>query len=148
MVGDLSVVEEDGMIIKILFGKNIASDEEEKETPLIKKTIAELREYFEGKRKVFSVPLSLKGTVFQKKVWEALQTVPYGETRSYQEIAVLAGNKKAARAVGMANNKNPISIVIPCHRVIGKDGSLVGYGGGLDKKKQLLELEQANKDKR
>ncbi len=148
MVGDLSVVEEDGMIIKILFGKNIASDEEEKETPLIKKTIAELREYFEGKRKVFSVPLSLKGTVFQKKVWEALQTIPYGETRSYQEIAVLAGNKKAARAVGMANNKNPISIVIPCHRVIGKDGSLVGYGGGLDKKKQLLELEQANKDKR
>ena len=88
-----------------------------------------------------SLPLSLHGTEFQKRVWRALCDIPYGHSASYQEIAAAAGDIRAARAVGMANNRNHIVIVIPCHRVIGKDGSLVGYGGGLDKKKYLLDLE-------
>lgn len=105
-------------------------------------TQMELEEYFAGKRKTFSVPLSLHGTPFQKKVWTALCTIPYGETRSYSEIAEAVGNPKACRAVGMANNKNPILIIVPCHRVIGKNGSLVGYGGGLPIKEKLLKLEK------
>lgn len=101
----------------------------------------ELDEYFAGKRKEFSVPLSLQGTEFQKKVWNALCDIPYGETRCYSDIAAAINNPKGCRAVGMANNKNPVMILVPCHRVIGKDGSLVGYGGGLPMKKYLLELE-------
>ncbi|MDD4077802.1 MAG: methylated-DNA--[protein]-cysteine S-methyltransferase [Bacilli bacterium] len=105
----------------------------------------ELREYFAGKRKEFSFPYKLKGTEFQIKVWEALCHIPYGETRSYQDIAIAVGNPKAYRAVGMANNKNPIIIAIPCHRVIGTDGKLIGYGGGIEMKKILLDLEKKNK---
>lgn len=111
-------------------------------SPYLLQTQMELEEYFAGKRKTFSVPLSLHGTQFQKKVWTALCTIPYGETRSYSEIAEAVGNPKACRAVGMANNKNPILIIIPCHRVIGKDGSLVGYGSGLPIKEKLLKLEK------
>lgn len=111
------------------------------ESPLIAQAKQELEEYFAGKRTVFEVPLCLRGTPFQKKVWEALRQIPYGETRSYQEVAVMAGNPKACRAVGMANNRNPVSIIVPCHRVIGKNGSLTGYGGGLDVKTYLLKLE-------
>jgi len=113
-----------------------------RETELIKKTAARLEEYFKGKRKQFDIPLSYEGTVFQKSVWRALQKIPYGSTCSYKEIAAAAGNSKACRAAGMANNRNPIVIIIPCHRVIGADGSLIGYGGGLEKKRYLLELEQ------
>ena len=102
----------------------------------------ELEEYFAGTRQTFDLPLAPKGTAFQQKVWAALREIPYGQTRSYGEIAAIVGNPKASRAVGMANNQNPISILIPCHRVIGKDGSLTGYGGGTEKKKWLLELEQ------
>lgn len=108
----------------------------------------QLKEYFEGKRTAFSLPLLPEGTAFQQKVWKALETIPYGETRSYKEIAELAGCPQGFRAVGMANNRNPISIVIPCHRVIGADGGLVGYGGGLHLKKQLLDLEQRTKARR
>ncbi len=92
---------------------------------------------------MFDLPLEPAGTEFQKSVWVALQAIPYGETRSYGDMARQIGNPKACRAVGMANNRNPISIVIPCHRVIGADGSLVGYGGGLDLKQKLLTLEGA-----
>ena len=95
----------------------------------------------DGKRKSFDLPLKPEGTEFQKKVWNALLDIPYGETRSYKDIAVAIGNPKACRAVGMANNRNPISIIIPCHRVIGANGSLVGYGGGLPIKIELLNLE-------
>ncbi len=109
---------------------------------LQKKALFELKEYFEGKLTEFTLPLAPEGTEFQKKVWRALCTIPYGETRSYGEIAKLIGNPRACRAVGGANNKNPIMIVIPCHRVIGADGSLVGYAGGTDIKKRLLELER------
>ena len=117
----------------------------EEETPLIRRAWEELREYFAGERKVFDLPLSLHGTQFQKEDWVALQTIPYGETRSYGEIAKLLGKPKACRAVGMANHSNAINIVIPCHRVIGQNGKLVGYGGGLSIKEFLLELEKKYK---
>lgn len=113
------------------------------ETPLLKETSRQLQEYFEGKRTVFSLPLAPVGTEFQKKCWDALLTIPYGETRSYKDIAIAIGNEKACRAVGMANHNNPISIIIPCHRVIGANGSMVGYGGGLPVKEYLLKMEGA-----
>lgn len=102
---------------------------------------AQILEYFSRKRKSFDIPLSITGSEFQQKVWGALREIPYGETRSYQQIAEAIGNRKAVRAVGMANNRNPIVIIIPCHRVIGKDGKLVGYAGGIDRKQFLLEME-------
>lgn len=104
----------------------------------------EVMEYLSGKRKAFDFTYELNGTAFQKKVWEELTHIPYGETRTYKEIAIAIKNPKASRAVGMANNKNPISIVIPCHRVIGSDSKLTGYAGGLDMKKALLDLERRN----
>jgi methylated-DNA-[protein]-cysteine S-methyltransferase len=112
------------------------------ETPLIRKAAKQLNEYLAGKREAFDLPLEPEGTQFQKAVWKALTGIPYGETRTYKDIAESIGNPKACRAVGMANNKNPIAILIPCHRVIGADGKLVGYAGGLDIKKKLLELEK------
>lgn len=105
----------------------------------------QLDEYFKGTRKTFDFPYKLHGTPFQKTVWAALREIPYGETRSYKDIAEAIGCPRAFRAVGMANHANPIFIAIPCHRVIGADGSLVGYGGGLGMKKLLLELERRNK---
>ncbi len=103
--------------------------------------MAQLDEYFEGERQSFDMEFELHGTEFQKRVWWALYDIPFGETRSYKQIAEAIDNPKACRAVGMANNRNPISIVIPCHRVIGADGKMVGYGGGLDMKEFLLRLE-------
>ena len=114
------------------------------ETPLLKEASRQLEEYFSGKRKEFSLPLAPAGTAFQQSVWNALKDIPYGQTRSYGQIARTLGNARAGRAVGMANSKNPISVIIPCHRVIGSDGKLVGYGGGLDKKAYLLALEKEN----
>ena len=107
----------------------------------------QLGEYFAGQRKVFDLPLNPKGTDFSRLVWSKLRSIPYGETRSYKQIAAEAGNAKACRAVGMANNKNPIMVIVPCHRVIGSDGSLVGYAGGTDLKKRLLELEERWRNK-
>jgi methylated-DNA-[protein]-cysteine S-methyltransferase len=112
---------------------------------VLKKAKKQLDEYFKGKRDQFDVPLFFSGTVFQKKVWRALMRIPYGQTLSYGELAREIGKPKAARAVGMANNKNPLCIIVPCHRVIGADGSLTGYAGGLDKKKWLLKLEKPKK---
>lgn len=103
--------------------------------------VAQLAEYFRGERTEFDLPLAPDGTAFQRSVWEALQEIPFGETRSYAEIAKRIGKAKACRAVGLANGRNPIAVVIPCHRVIGADGSLTGYGGGLGRKKVLLDLE-------
>lgn len=102
----------------------------------------EIMEYLNGNRKSFDIKYEINGTEFQKKVWKELTNIPYAETRSYKEIAVAVGNPKASRAVGMANNKNPIAIIVPCHRVIGSDGKLVGYAGGLDMKRALLNLEK------
>jgi methylated-DNA-[protein]-cysteine S-methyltransferase len=115
---------------------------ERSETPLIKNAASQLDEYFTGLRKAFDLPLSLKGTEFQRSVWNALLTVGYGETRSYKDIAAQIGKPLAVRAVGSANHHNPIAIIVPCHRVIGHDGSLTGYGGGLHVKQFLLDLEK------
>lgn len=112
------------------------------ETPLLQEAKIQLQQYFQGQRMEFDLPLSLKGTEFQLEVWRALCTIPYGKTRSYQDIAIQVKRPKAFRAVGMANHVNPVSIIIPCHRVIGKKGSLVGYGGGIEKKETLLLLER------
>ena len=145
-VGELLICEENGFLTHIVFmnhtGKFDLTQHEKKSTPLIQKCILQLNEYFDGKRKVFDLPLNPSGTDFQKKDWDALCKIPYGKTCTYKDIAIAIGNEKACRAVGMANHNNPISIVIPCHRVVGADGSLTGYGGGLKVKKYLLELEQ------
>lgn len=109
--------------------------------PILDEGKKQLEEYFHGQRREFSLPLHLEGTTFQKKVWKALQEIPYGTTKSYQEVALNVGNINSVRAVGGANHHNPISIIVPCHRVIGKNGTLVGYGGGLDVKAFLLGLE-------
>lgn len=106
------------------------------------RVISQLKEYFAGRLHTFTIPLSLQGTPFQLSVWHALQTIPYGVTTSYGSIAKKIGNPKASRAVGAANGLNPVSIITPCHRVIGQSGKLVGYGGGLPIKSALLELEQ------
>ena len=107
----------------------------------VKPYLRELEEYFAGQRRRFSFPVDLRGTEFQIKCWRALLAIPYGETRSYGDIAQAIGHPQAFRAVGMANNRNPIAIVVPCHRVVAGDGTLCGYGGGLEVKRQLLELE-------
>ena len=106
--------------------------------------LSELEEYFAGRRRAFSVPLCIRGTLFQKRVWLALAEIPYGETASYAEIACKTGNPRACRAVGMANHRNPLPIFLPCHRVIGADGRITGYAGGLEIKRYLLELEGRN----
>lgn len=117
----------------------------DRETPLHREAFRQLTEYLEGKRKDFDLPLKPAGTPFQQRVWQALREIPYGQTRSYGEIARAVGNPKASRAIGMANNRNPVMIFIPCHRVIGTDGRLVGYAGGLDVKERLLRLEESHR---
>lgn len=102
----------------------------------------ELSEYFAGKRRTFDVPLDMRGTEFQRRAWQALVAIPYGETRTYGQQASMLGNPRASRAVGLANGSNPVSIIVPCHRVIGSTGKLTGYGGGLHRKEALLELER------
>ncbi|MDB5522468.1 MAG: ogt [Rhizobium sp.] len=109
--------------------------------PVILQAEQQLAEYFAGKRSAFSIKLDMAGTAFQKKVWQVLLTIPFGETRSYNEIARQVGNPKASRAVGAANGRNPVSIITPCHRAIGSDGSLTGFAGGLEAKRYLLTLE-------
>lgn len=141
-LGQIGIGADEVGITDIYFVQSeIERPRERKETPLIKEAGKQLAEYFSGERKEFSFPLHMKGTKFQVSVWEALLNIPYGETRSYKDIAIAIGNEKACRAVGLANNKNPIIIAVPCHRVIGANGTLVGYGGGLHMKENLLQLE-------
>ena len=142
-IGDISIVEENGNIVEIAFGKPKYLGAEN-ETHEIKKAIQQLREYFDGKRKTFDFNMKAQGTEFQHKVWNALQTIAYGELCSYKQIAEKIGNPKASRAVGMANNKNPLPIVVPCHRVVGANGKLVGYASGLGIKEYLINLEKNN----
>ena len=139
VLGSVTFVEEDGALLAITTHRPYESIEQE--TALIKEAYRQLSEYLKGERRKFDLPLNPRGTDFQKRVWRALCDIPYGETRSYKQIAEAIGNPKAVRAVGMANNRNPITIVVPCHRVIGADGKLVGYGGGLEMKEFLLRLE-------
>jgi methylated-DNA-[protein]-cysteine S-methyltransferase len=119
----------------------IGSHWEERVTPLIRETRGQLAAYFARTLRRFDLPLEVQGSAFQQKVWRALQVVPYGTTCSYSDIAQRIGEPRAMRAVGAANGRNPISIVVPCHRVIGADGALTGYGGGMEMKRYLLELE-------
>lgn len=143
VIGKIIIEESEEKISRIEIVNGTENfDGKEEETELINKTYKELDEYFRGKRKTFDIPLKIEGTEFQKKVWNALLEIPYGETRSYLEIAKRIGNPKASRAVGMANHNNKIIIIIPCHRVIGSNKKLVGYAGGLDVKEKLLKLEQ------
>jgi methylated-DNA-[protein]-cysteine S-methyltransferase len=140
---NLGIAEEDGTICRILFANSKTPGGFEKaETHLIKKAASQFGGYFDGKIKNFDLPIMLHGTDFQIAVWKALQNIPYGETISYGKLAAITGNPKASRAVGMANHRNPIPIIIPCHRVIGSNGNLTGYAGGLELKRKLLELEQ------
>ncbi|MCB5941186.1 methylated-DNA--[protein]-cysteine S-methyltransferase [bacterium 210820-DFI.6.52] len=145
-IGPLGVGEEDGAITLILFaGQQPPEGYREGETPLLEEAWAQLERYFAGELRQFSLPLAPAGTPFQQAVWRALEEIPYGETRSYGEIAGWVGRPKASRAVGAANHRNLIPIVIPCHRVIGAGGTLTGYGGGLDRKRLLLDLERQNR---
>ena len=147
-VGRIGMEENGTSITKVYFINKDIKEEliEKNETPLLKEAIKQLNEYLDGKSISFDLPLDIKGTEFQKKVWNTLKEIPFGETRSYGDIAKAIGNKKASRAVGMANNKNPIVIIVPCHRVIGADGKLVGYAGGIDIKERLLNLEKIHVD--
>ena len=113
------------------------------EHAVLNQTKLQLEEYFSGRRTQFDLPLAAKGTDFQQSVWQALCKIPYGETWSYQQLADEIGNPKAVRAVGLANGKNPISVIVPCHRVIGKNGKLTGYAGGVETKEKLLQLERS-----
>jgi methylated-DNA-[protein]-cysteine S-methyltransferase len=129
----------DGRIKKRLDAEFVEQDDE-----ILKTTRKQLDEYLDGNRKGFDIPVLLVGTAFQRRVWKALMKVPYGATSTYRQIAEDIGSPKSVRAVGSANGANPISIIVPCHRIIGSDGELVGYGGGLSVKKRLLELERRN----
>ncbi len=141
-LGRLGIVEENDNITDLLFeGEAFNEKYEIGENPVLVNAKAQLEEYFMGKRRHFDLPIEPKGTDFQRKVWDALQKIPFGQTISYGDIAKKIGCDKGARAVGMANNKNPIPIFIPCHRVIGADGKLVGYAGGIETKIRLLEIE-------
>jgi methylated-DNA-[protein]-cysteine S-methyltransferase len=122
--------------------KDLVEDNDQR---ILVETERQLNEYFAGERDVFAVPLDIRGTAFQKDVWRALQAIPFGKTLSYGEIAKQLGRPKASRAVGAANGRNPISIVVPCHRVIGSSGKLTGFAGGLDAKAHLLNLETSNR---
>ena len=142
-IGCLKLVAENNQLTAVYFGQDCVPPELEiKETGLLTEARQQLSAYFSGQLTAFTLPLAPVGTQFQKRVWQALCRIPYGETASYKEIACRIGNEKAARAVGGANHKNPIPIIIPCHRVIGANGALVGYGGGLRIKETLLALEQ------
>ena len=145
-VGALTILAGENGIQAIKFGKDEKVKSTGKASEMTRRAVKELEEYFQGKRKEFTVLCVPEGTDFQKRVWEALTRIPYGETRTYKEIAVEIGNPGASRAVGMANNKNPVPIIIPCHRVIGSDGKLTGYAGGLEVKEFLLNLERENRD--
>lgn len=146
-IGEITIIEENEKITRIDIGKKYKNDATYciKDTVLLNRTAKQLEEYFQGKRKNFNIPIKQKGTPFQQRVWKALQEIPYGEVATYGEIAEKIGSPKAARAVGMANHNNNIPIIIPCHRVIGANGKLVGYALGLEMKQWLLNLEKENK---
>lgn len=143
IIGEFGLMESKGSIVRVLLpGEKIPEGVKIKETELLLEGSRQIEAYLDGDLKEFTLPVSYEGTDFMKMVWSALMDIPYGQTRNYMEIAESIGNGKAARAVGLANNRNPLPIIIPCHRVIGKNGKMVGYRGGLSIKQQLLELER------
>lgn len=149
-VGRLTLVANSKSLVAILWENDdpdrvkFSSLELSKDHPVLKRVERQLKEYFEGKRNRFDIPYEFYGTAFQKNVWKALSRIPYGEKRTYLDIAKEVRSPKACRAVGAANGKNPISIIVPCHRVIGSNGTLTGFAGGLDTKKFLLDLESSH----
>lgn len=145
LLGGLELVAEAGRLRNIYFEKRCAGDSP---GPIVRQAEAQLREYFAGRRRVFDLPLDLRGTAFQLAVWRELEAIEFGGTRSYRDIAAAVGRPKGFQAIGQANTRNPIPIVIPCHRVINADASLGGYGGGIERKKILLELERTYVDTR
>lgn len=148
-VGVLKLVAHEHALVAVLWENEnpkrvrLAELIEDQQHPILLKTQKQLNEYFAGQRQIFDLPLDFEGTEFQQKVWQALLSIPFGETRSYKDIAEQIGNVKAVRAVGAANGKNPISIIAPCHRVVGANGKLVGFAGGLENKDVLLKLESS-----
>ncbi len=142
VIGNLGIREINGKITQMYFATELPPFVEMEETDLIKEAFLQLDAYFKGQLQKFSLPLAPQGTDFRQAVWKALSTIPYGKTASYKEIALKISNPNAVRAVGQANNKNPLPIFIPCHRVIGSNGNLVGYAGGLAIKQHLLALEK------
>lgn len=147
-VGQLKLVAHDAALVAVLWENEnpkrirLAELVQNPQHPILLETQKQLNEYFAKQRQIFDLPLDFEGTEFQQKVWQALLTIPFGETRSYKEIAEQIGNVKAVRAVGAANGKNPISIIAPCHRVVGANGKLVGFAGGLENKEILLAVEK------
>ncbi len=144
-IGNFKIEYEEGYVTAL---KKIVGEAEEcpgEKNELTEKTYIQLIEYLDGKRKNFDIPFKLKGTDFMKKVWGELCNIPYGETRSYKDVACAIGDQNASRAVGSANNKNPLHLIVPCHRVVGSGGKLVGYAGGLPMKEFLLDMESRNK---
>ncbi len=140
-LGRLTIVANESGLTQILFGPHSIEGAAKRPSALTNTAATQLQEYFAGKRRDFDLPLDPHGTEFQLKVWEQLKRIPYGETRTYAQIAEAVGSPKGFRAVGLANNKNPLPIVVPCHRVIGAGGKLVGYAAGIKIKRYLLELE-------
>lgn len=136
--GPLTLVERDGALAELRFGADDSTDV----SPLLLRARTEIEEYFAGRRREFDLPLAPHGTPFQQRVWQALRAIPYGSTCTYGELAAAVGNPRASRAVGMANHRNPLPILIPCHRVIGASGALTGYAGGLEWKRRLLAIEE------
>ena len=141
-IGRMRITSNGEALTSALYARTDAPSLPDTPNALTDEAVRQLREYFAGKRREFTVPLQPRGTEFQQAVWKALRAIPYGQTRSYGQIAAAVGNPSASRAVGMANNKNPLMIFVPCHRVVGANGSLVGYAAGLDVKRKLLELEK------
>lgn len=140
VIGVLEIIVSEQALVGISFVD--ACGESDEETPIMVLVKEQLQEYFDGKRMNFELPLHIEGTDFQKNVWEKLQSIPFGTTVSYKDLAIMIGNEKATRAVGGANNRNKLPIVIPCHRVVGADKQLVGYAGELWRKEKLLQLER------
>jgi methylated-DNA-[protein]-cysteine S-methyltransferase len=139
-IGRIGLAERDGAITELALRAKAAA-ERAPEPELIRRAFAQIEEYLAGRRTRFDLPLHAEGTPFMRQVWEALCRIPYGETRSYKDIAAAIGRPGAMRAVGMANSRNPIALIIPCHRVIGADGTLTGFASGVDVKQRLLDLE-------
>ena len=141
-VGPLVLTSDGTALTGVLFDAELDPTWSTEPCAVLDRAVAQLGEYFAGERTEFDLPLEPAGTPFQRSTWLALREIPYAETINYGQLALRVGNPKASRAVGLANGRNPISIVVPCHRVIGADGSLTGYGGGLDRKRLLLDLER------
>lgn len=141
--GRIGIEEQDGRVTRIWLPGRSEGEAQAPEPPVVREAFRQLEAYFAGALTAFDLPLNPKGTPFMLRVWEALRRVPYGSTASYKAIAEAVGNPRACRAVGLANNRNPLPIVVPCHRIVGSNGSLVGYAGGLGMKERLLLLERS-----